>query len=109
MFALNRDEKKAVFVLLVLACIGLCTRFAAKMNQEVRSYVSIERSIAQFDANKVTCEDLLRTRVLSRKVAESFIAFRNERGSFRDLEDVKNVPGIGDQRFEKLKNILYVD
>ena len=109
MFALNREEKKAALVILVFACIGLCVRFAAKTNHSVSRHIALEEKITQFDANQITLHELLRFRVFPRKVAESYISFRNEQGPFRDIEDVKRVPGIGPQRFEKLKNILYVD
>lgn len=35
--------------------------------------------------------------------AEKIITYRNENGKFKTLEDLKNVSGIGDKTFEKLK------
>jgi competence protein ComEA len=36
--------------------------------------------------------------------ANNIINYRNENGKFNKIEDIKNVKGIGDSIFEKIKN-----
>lgn len=38
------------------------------------------------------------------KKAEQIIAYREERGGFKSIEEIKEVSGIGEKRFEKLKD-----
>ena len=40
--------------------------------------------------------------------AEKIIEYREENGRFRDVEDIKNVSGIGDKTFEKMKDDIKV-
>jgi competence protein ComEA len=40
---------------------------------------------------------------IGEKKAEAIIAYRTEHGEFKTLEDLKEVPGIGDKMFEKIK------
>ena len=40
--------------------------------------------------------------------AQKIIEYRENIGSFRTIEDIKNVSGIGDKTFEKLKNYITV-
>ena len=40
--------------------------------------------------------------------ADSIIKYREENGSFSSIEDIKNVSGIGDKTFEKLKDRITV-
>lgn len=40
--------------------------------------------------------------------AEKIIAYRNENGSFSSIEDLKNVSGIGEKTFEKMKDKITV-
>ncbi|QCR32952.1 helix-hairpin-helix domain-containing protein [Lysinibacillus sp. SGAir0095] len=40
--------------------------------------------------------------------AQAIIAFREENGSFKTIEDLKNVSGIGEKTFEKLKEYIVV-
>jgi competence protein ComEA len=40
---------------------------------------------------------------IGEKKAEAIIAYRTEHGEFKTLEDLKEVSGIGDKMFEKIK------
>ena len=40
--------------------------------------------------------------------AKSIIEYREENGLFTTIEDIKNVPGIGDSLFEKIKAYITV-
>lgn len=41
-------------------------------------------------------------------LAQSIVSYRNEHGPFQSIEDLKNVPGIGEARFERLKGLITV-
>ena len=43
---------------------------------------------------------------IGEKLAENIIAYRIENGSFQTIEEIKNVPKIGDSIFEKIKNYI---
>ncbi|MEN9424031.1 MAG: hypothetical protein RL122_1414 [Pseudomonadota bacterium] len=40
---------------------------------------------------------------IGEKKAEAIVAYRTEHGEFKALEDLKEVPGIGDKMFDKIK------
>jgi competence protein ComEA len=40
--------------------------------------------------------------------AEKIINYRKENGDFKQIEDIKNVPGIGDSKFETIKDSITV-
>lgn len=40
--------------------------------------------------------------------ADKIIQYRNDKGLFRKLEDIKNVSGIGDKTFEKMKTYICI-
>lgn len=41
-------------------------------------------------------------------LAQSIVSYRNEHGPFQSIDDLKDVPGIGDARFEQLKGLITV-
>lgn len=41
-------------------------------------------------------------------LASRIVEHRNQNGKFKDIEDIKNVSGIGDSKFEKIKNLIKV-
>ncbi|MGO2709559.1 MAG: ComEA family DNA-binding protein, partial [Leuconostoc mesenteroides] len=42
------------------------------------------------------------------KKAEQIIAYREEHGGFKSIEEIKQVSGIGEKRFEALKDKVTV-
>ena len=54
--------------------------------------------------NKADVATLDKLNGIGAKKAESIIAWREKHGEFKSLEALKDVPGIGEKLFEKLKN-----
>lgn len=54
--------------------------------------------------NNATKEDLMSLTGIGKSKANAIINYRNENGLFKQIEDIKNVSGIGDSVFEKIKN-----
>ena len=40
--------------------------------------------------------------------AEAIIAYRNEKGGFKSIEEIKNIKGIGNRKFEEIKDKITV-
>ncbi len=56
--------------------------------------------------NLGTKEDFIRLPSVGPATAELILAYRTERGNFRTLEELMNVHGIGETRFDKMKRYL---
>lgn len=59
--------------------------------------------------NKATQTELETLSGVGPSIALKIINYRNENGDFERIEDLKNVPGIGDAKFESLKNSICVE
>ena len=59
--------------------------------------------------NKATKEELMELYGIGEVKAQAIIDYREENGSFVSIEDIKEVPGIGDKTFEKIKDKITVD
>lgn len=58
--------------------------------------------------NTATKEELLTLSGVGETKAQAIIKYREEKGMFETIEDIKNVSGIGDSLFEKIKNNITV-
>ena len=58
--------------------------------------------------NTATVEDFMKLSGIGEAKAKSIIEYRNSIGSFSKVEDIKNVTGIGDSIFDKIKDYLTI-
>lgn len=62
----------------------------------------------KININKATSEELSTLPGIGESTAMKIINYRQENGKFNAIEDIKNVPGIGDAKFESLKELISV-
>ncbi|MFN3135075.1 MAG: ComEA family DNA-binding protein [Candidatus Kryptonium sp.] len=69
---------------------------------------SAELSVSSFkvNINTATKEELMKIPGVGSKTAEQIIKHRETYGKFERIEDIMNVKGIGQKKFEKMKNYL---
>ena len=58
--------------------------------------------------NQATVSDLMKLPGIGQVKAEAIVTYREANGSFSSIEEIKNVPGIKEAAFEKLKGFITV-
>jgi competence protein ComEA len=64
-----------------------------------------EKSI---NLNSAGLEELVMLPGIGEKTAEKILLLRKERGKFKKLEEIMDVKGIGEIKFNKIKKFLYI-
>ena len=109
MLSFTPDERKVILFLITVALIGLGIKFTIKINSPIKKFITVEANIARLNINQVNLEDLLQSQCVTVKLAKKIIEYRDSHGRFSDLEELKEVKGIGDYRYEKLKELFFVE
>jgi competence protein ComEA len=60
----------------------------------------------KIDINSADSSQLATLPGIGPKLSRSIIAYREENGPFRDIEDIRGVSGIGEKRFEAIKEFI---
>jgi competence protein ComEA len=56
------------------------------------------------DLNRVTVEDLCLISGIGESLAREIVTHRERRRGFRSVEELKNVKGIGEKKFQSIKS-----
>lgn len=77
-------------------------------SSEGSSSSSSSSSKGKININKATETELTSIPGIGASTAQKIIAHREENGKFKTIEDIKNVSGIGDSKYEKMKDAICV-
>lgn len=74
-----------------------------------KSEVRVEaQGTAVVNINKASLEELQTVRGIGPSLAERIIQYRDEHGRFERPEDLVNIRGIGEAKFEKIKSQISI-
>ncbi len=62
--------------------------------------------LSSISLNKGLKQELMRLPGVGEVMSDRILSYRSKRGSFRQLEELMNVEGIGEKKFEKMKQYL---
>jgi comEA protein len=112
MFSLTpRERKVLIFIAAIILC-GAVLRFlniktsnaAAKLNENIQP-----KEVFPININTANLGDLERIPGIGQIMATRIVQYRNAHGRFASLEDIKKVKGIGNKKFEMMKNYITLD
>lgn len=62
----------------------------------------------KININKANAQDLESVPGIGPSTAEKIVTYRNENGKFSSIDDLKNVTGIGEKKFESIKDYISI-
>ena len=77
-------------------------------NAEIKNE-NTEKDSSKININTATLEELDKLPGVGEATANKIISHREENGQFKNIEDIKYVNGIGDKKFENMKELICVN
>ncbi len=65
-------------------------------------------SEGRLNLNLATSEELEKLPGIGPVIAQRVLEYRNAKGSFQSVEQLKEIQGIGDKKYLRIKDLLYV-
>lgn len=78
------------------------------VNTNLSTNKKIKTDIEKINLNKATQTELETLPGIGPSTAEKIIAYRKENGNFKNIEDIMNVNGIGESKYNKIKDLVSV-
>jgi competence ComEA-like helix-hairpin-helix protein len=108
LFNLTREEKQVVLFIVSLVLIGMGIDFLSKKYSPVQHLLAIDKDMGRIDLNTADKNALLAVSGLGEKLSQRIIEYRESHSGFRDIAELKNVRGITEYRYEKIKDAFII-
>lgn len=109
MFNLTTQERKVILFLLIVFLTGIGINFLTKRYSHFKFIGYISSDIGKINLNRATKEMLLDIPGIGEKLAERIIEYRIDKGRFKDIEELKNIKGIGNSKYEQIKDYFLIE
>lgn len=80
--------------------------FAGEEGDEVSPSISSNNRAGKVNINKADVTELSTLNGIGPALSQRIIDHRNSNGAFKDINDLKNVSGIGEKKFEAIKDYI---
>lgn len=90
------------------ACLNNNSESNKKDTSDVKDTNDNDISNGKVNINTASISDFQKLSGIGEGRAKAIVEYREEHGSFRSIEDIKNVSGIGDSLYEKIKDYITV-
>lgn len=90
--------------------IGETYGLADSTFQKIKQYLKLENpSVKKININTATIDEMKAHPYIKYSIANPFVAYRNEHGSFSKVEDIKKVMAVTDEIYKKIAPYLVVE
>ena len=109
MFDLTKQERIVLISLVTILFFGTLLHYVYQRYPHLSRMMNIlesDKIYHKMDINKATFEQLVNLPSIGPVTAKRIIDYRQEKGSFTSLEELKNIQGIGNVAFGKIVKFL---
>ncbi|MGL5972971.1 MAG: ComEA family DNA-binding protein [Oscillospiraceae bacterium] len=96
-----------IVIVIIFFIIVIINKSTIIYNEPIVTYNDQVFIIKTFNINTATKSDLMKIDGIGEKLADEIIRYKNNT-PFLSIEDIKNVKGIKDKLFKKIKSYIYV-
>jgi len=108
MLGLTRQERQIILFFIITSFIGIGVSFIAKAFPRFAAASSEFQDVAKIDLNRADKNLFMIVPGIKEKLAQRIIDYRKENNGFRDVEELKQIKGISEAKYEKIKNSFCV-
>ena len=93
--------------MIIISLFGIGINFTLKNQPERIEYLGYK--YGKIGLNQAGLSDLCIAPGIGKKIARAIIEYRNLHGEFNNLEELKQIKGIGEAKYAIIKDYFFVD
>jgi len=105
----SKPERYIILSFLILGLLFVGLSYSNKISPGPASKtIEIKEGRLPVDINTAGAGELERLPGIGPVLAQDIIVYRKNRGGFKAIDELKNVKGIGNKKFEKIKALVTI-
>ncbi len=109
MLDFSKSERHLILAFLIIGLVFIGLSYFKKISPISNvKIVESEDSYIVININEAMPEQLERLPGIGPVLAQDIVSYREEVGRFRRPQEIKNIKGIGDKKFEKIKDLITI-
>jgi competence ComEA-like helix-hairpin-helix protein len=108
MLNLTQEERKVMLFLVTIALVGVGGDFLIKQFSTAKNIACLSQDLAKINLNSADKKLLMGISGIGEKLSDRIIEYRQARAGFSNLDELKDIRGITDAKFAKIKEYLIV-
>ena len=109
LFNLTRQERQIILFLIFVSLLGLGINFLTKHCSQIRVIGYVSQDIGKIDINQADKEALIGVPGIGAKLAQRIVDYRRQHGELEYITELKNIKGIGESKFQAIKDYFVVN
>ncbi len=109
MIAFTNQEKIVLLTLAAVLSVGSLLNLSLKKYpnlHDIVNFIDTEKVYPKIDINTASLEELISVPYIGAYTAEQIIEYRENKGPFTSLEEIKTIKGIKEKNFKKFSPYL---
>ena len=114
---MTKQEKLVIYFLIAMLVLGFAVKFykakANRINLKVEKVdidiLKISKEKNMVNINTAAARDLARLPGIGPGLAQRIVDYRDKNGNFISADDLKEVSGIGERRYQEIKDYIVVE
>ena len=108
MFDFTPQERRIILFFLSAMIVGIAISYLKKSYAHNELLTNLYQNVGKINLNTTDKASLVSIPGIADKLADRILEHRDKEGRFLDIEDLKQIKGITNYRYEKIKDYLLV-
>ena len=108
MFDFTAQERRVILFFLSMMIVGIAVSYLKKSHARAEILTDLYQNIGKINLNTADKASLVSIPGIAEKLASRIIEYRDKEGGLLNIEDLKQIKGMTNYRYEKIKDYLLV-
>lgn len=109
MLNLTQEERRVILFLFTVVLFGLGISFSLKTRFLPQLIPSFSKNLGKVNLNKADKTALMSVKGIGEKLAGRIIDYRNISDGFEELDELREIKGITERKYELIKDAIYIE